>query len=144
MTGFHGPIYLHNDANMQLNANTMTPKQAAKCCGPVDELLDPELFKSLCDTTRLKLVACLAKCGRPCSVTEVAECCSVDISVVSRHLAMLEKAGVLESVKQGRTVFYAVRYEHLSQTLRALADAIESCCPGATTASGKGRCCAKR
>lgn len=122
----------------------MTPKQAAKCCAPVDQLLDPELFKSLCDSTRLKLLACLAKCGRPCSVTEVAECCSVDLSVVSRHLAMLEKAGVLESAKQGRAVFYSVRYEQLTQTLRALADAIESCCPSGKTASRKGDCCAKR
>jgi DNA-binding transcriptional ArsR family regulator len=122
----------------------MTPKQAAKCCAPVDDLLDPELFKALCDATRLKLVACLAKCGRPCSVTEVAECCSVDLSVISRHLAMLEKAGVLESAKQGRTVFYSVRYEQLSESLRALADAIESCCPPGKAASGKRECCAKR
>ena len=122
----------------------MTPKQAAKCCGPVDELLDPELFKSLCDPTRLKLLACLAKCGRPCSVTEVAECCSVDLSVVSRHLSMLEKAGVLDSAKEGRTVFYAVRYRQLSQTLRALADAIEGCCPEGRAGARKGECCAKR
>jgi ArsR family transcriptional regulator, arsenate/arsenite/antimonite-responsive transcriptional repressor len=124
--------------------DAMTPKQAAKCCAPVDQLLDPELFKSLCDSTRLKLLACLAKCGRPCSVTEVAECCSVDLSVVSRHLAMLEKSGVLESTKQGRTVFYTVRYEQLSQTLRALADAIEACCPDAKAGARKGECCAKR
>jgi len=122
----------------------MTPKQAAKCCGPVDELLDPELFKSLCDPTRLKLLACLAKCGRPCSVTEVAECCSVDLSVVSRHLAMLEKAGVLESAKEGRTVFYGVRYRPLSETLHALANAIEACCPNGRAGARKGECCAKR
>jgi glycoside/pentoside/hexuronide:cation symporter, GPH family len=43
----------------------MTPKQAAKCCGPVDELLDPELFKSLCDPTRLKLALLPARFGKP-------------------------------------------------------------------------------
>ena len=122
----------------------MTPKQAAKCCAPVDKLLDPELFRSLCDPTRLKLLACLAKCGRPCSVTDVAACCSVDLSVVSRHLAMLEKAGVLESAKEGRTVYYAVRYEPLSKTLHALADAIAACCPNGKAAARKGECCAQR
>ena len=122
----------------------MTPKQAAKCCAPVDELLDPEFFKSLCDPTRLKLLACLAKCGRACSVTEVAECCSVDFSVVSRHLAILEKAGVLESAKEGRTVFYEVRYEWLAETLHALADAIAGCCPNGQGGARKGECCAKR
>ena len=121
----------------------MTLKQAAKCCQPVDELLDPELFKSLCDPTRLTLLACLAKCGRACSVSEVAQCCSVDLSVVSRHLAMLEKAGVLEAAKEGRTVFYEVRYRQLSETLRALADAIEACCPESKGRPRKGDCCAK-
>ena len=73
----------------------MTPRRAANCCGPIDDLLDPELFRALGDPTRLLLLACLAKCGRACSVTEIAECCSVDLSVVSRHLALLERAKVL-------------------------------------------------
>lgn len=106
-----------------------TPKRAAACCGPIDGLLDSELFKALCDPTRALLFACLAKCGRACSVGEVAECCSVDMSVVSRHLSMLERAGVLEVEKKGRTVFYRVRYDDLCRTLRSLADAIGECCP---------------
>jgi ArsR family transcriptional regulator len=122
----------------------MTPKQAIKCCGPVDTLLDPRLFKSLCDPTRLKLLACLTKCGRACTVTELAECCSVDFSVVSRHLATLEEAGVLESAKEGRTVFYMVRYRQLAETLRELADAIEACCPDGKSGARNGECCAKR
>ncbi len=121
----------------------MTPKQAAKCCSPIDELLDPKLFKALSDPTRLKLLACLAKCGRACSVTDIAECCSVDFSVVSRHLALLERAGVLESSKQGRTVFYAVRYQLVSQLLRAVADSIAACCPSGKSSAQKGECCAK-
>lgn len=116
-----------------------TPAQAAACCGPIDRLLDPDLFKALCDPTRAGLVACIAKCGRACSVTEVAACCSVDTSVVSRHLTTLEKAGVLVSEREGRTVRYTVRYQELSKTLRALADAIDQCCPGGVR---KGDACA--
>jgi DNA-binding transcriptional ArsR family regulator len=121
----------------------MTPKQAMKCCGPLDELLDPKLFKALCDPTRVKLLACLAKCGRACSVTEVAECCSVDFSVVSRHLTLLEEAGVLDSAKEGRTVFYTVRYTQLADTLQALAEAFRSCCPEGACGPNAG-CCATR
>jgi predicted transcriptional regulator len=62
-------------------------------------------------------------------VTEVAACCSVDMSVVSRHLGMLADAGILESTKTGRNVSYRVRYAELTQSLRALADAFEVCCP---------------
>jgi len=122
----------------------MTPKQASTCCGPIDDLLDPELFKSLCDPTRARLLGCLIKCGRSCSVTEVAECCSVDFSVVSRHLQILERAGILESTKAGRMVSYAVRYGHLCQTLRGLADAIEQCCPADQAATCAGGCRGKR
>jgi ArsR family transcriptional regulator, arsenate/arsenite/antimonite-responsive transcriptional repressor len=114
-----------------------SPKEAAACCSPIDALLDPHLFKALADPTRLSLLACIAKCARPCSVGEVAECCSVDLSVVSRHLSALEDAGILASSKRGRAVLYEVQYQHLAGSLRALADAFESCC----VVGQKGGCC---
>lgn len=117
-----------------------SPVQAAACCGPIDRLLNPDLFKALCDPTRAGLLACIAKCGRPCSVSEVAACCSVDTSVVSRHLATLEKASVLSSERDGRVVRYAVRYQELSKTLRALADAIDQCCPEGFGPGERGCC----
>lgn len=120
-----------------------TPKLAAACCGPVDELLDPSLFKAFSDPTRVSLLACIAKCGRGCSVGEVAECCAVDFSVVSRHLALLARSGVLEAAREGRTVLYRVRYAKLCRSLRSLADALEDCCPEANRRKGEcdGKCC---
>ncbi|MCG3128620.1 MAG: hypothetical protein CHACPFDD_03509 [Phycisphaerae bacterium] len=106
-----------------------TPRQAAARDGPIDALLKPEFFKAFSHPTRVSLIACVAKCGRGCSVGEIAECCSVDFSVVSRHLALLARSGVLEAKKHGRTVFYTVRYAELCRSLRVLADALEQCCP---------------
>lgn len=130
-----------------LSPRPLSPKQAATCCGPIDDLLNPELFKSLCDQTRAQLLGCLIKCGRACSVTEVAECTAVDFSVVSRHLQLLARAGILESSKSGRAVSYTVRYGHLCSTLRSLADAIEQCCPAEQLVRGSavcnGGCCGK-
>ena len=120
-------------------ATPRTPKQASRRRAPIDTCLDPELFKAFADPTRARLLACLAKCSRPCTVTEVAECCAVDFSVVSRHLAALARAGVLESERKGREVRYAVRFTDLVARLRDLADAIESCCPGGQCAPGA--CC---
>ena len=60
-----------------------TPRLAARSRGPIDARLDPALFKALSDPTRLKLLACVAKCARACSVGEVALCCHVDLSTVS-------------------------------------------------------------
>ncbi len=104
-----------------------TPKQAACCASELDERLNADLFKALGDPTRLRLLSCLARCARECSTTEVAECCSVDFSVVTRHLTLLADAGILEARKEGRTVFYKVRYEQLTDSLRTLADAFENC-----------------
>ena len=114
----------------------MKPQEASQCCGPIDDLLDAELFKALGEPTRLKLVSCLAKCGRPCSVTELAECCEVDYSVVSRHLGVLERAGVLTATKQGRTVCYEVRYKHLTDSFWALAKGIDGYRPKRGKAKG--------
>jgi len=106
-----------------------TPRHASKRKAAVDKALDTELFKALADPTRAKLLACLIKCGRNCSVSEVAECCAVDFSVVARHLGVLARVGVLVSEKQGRTVWYRPRCEDLCRRLRGLIDAIEEWCP---------------
>lgn len=124
----------------------MSPRQAAACCRPVDSCLDAEWFKALADPTRLLILGCLVKSGGACSVGEIAACCSVDLSVVSRHLRVLDRAGLLASQKQGRAVFYRVRYAEACQTLRALADAIEQCCPaeGRGGKASGGKCCPPR
>lgn len=109
---------------------------------PVDALVNPELFRALGDPTRARIAVCLCKCSRPCSVSEIAECCSVDLSVVSRHLAILERACLLESTRHGRTVLYRVRYDILVQSFRSLADAIELCWSACGQADrGGGLCC---
>ncbi len=126
-----------------------TPREAARRRAPVDALVDAllgaELFKALADPTRLRLLACIAKCARPCAVTEVAACCDVDLSVVSRHLALLARAGALRTAKDGRTVRYAVNHPHLAGTLRGLADALDECracgTTGAACKGGGDGCC---
>jgi ArsR family transcriptional regulator len=118
-----------------------TPRQAATRRSPLDQRLDPGLFRALSDPTRVSLLACIAKCGRGCSVSEVAECCSVDMSVVSRHLAILAQAGALEATKEGRTVLYRARYAELTSALRGLADALDDCCPEECAPDGSGCAC---
>lgn len=105
------------------------PALASRTTGPLDALLDPALFAALSDPTRLRLVACIAKCGRGCTVGETAACCAVDLSVVSRHLALLARAGILTAAREGRVVRYIVRYDALATLFRSLADALDHCRP---------------
>lgn len=117
-----------------------TPKEAACCQAPIDVSLEADVFKALGDKTRLNLLACLIKCARPCSVTEIAECCSVDLSVVSRHLKILEDAEVIRSYKEGRTVWYEVETEKVVALLRDIADGMEECSGKAAKLKNKVCC----
>ena len=46
----------------------------------------------------------LAEAGEPCTVSVVADGSGVDLSVVSRHLAILREAGVIQCEKRGKEV----------------------------------------
>ena len=109
----------------QVFKSCASPKQASKERVEIDMLLDPSFFKALADPNRARVLACLIKCARPCSVTEVAECCSVDFSMVARQLSALAKAGILEANKEGRTMWYTAQNKHLSDIFHALGEAID-------------------
>lgn len=127
-----------------------SPRQASRRRARLDNLLDPDLLKALAEPTRASLLSCLLKCSRPCSVTEVAACCSIDFSMVARHLATMARAGLLTSEKQGRTVWYAANGPKLAAHFRSLADAIDEltpaddccetdCCTNSCTTPEEGR-----
>ena len=106
----------------------MPKRKSTTCCRDIGEVLEPRFFKALSDPNRIALLVELAQCCAPCTVSRIAECCPVNISVVSRHLALLRDAGILEARKQGKEVYYSVRYSVLAETLRAIADAVDTCC----------------
>ena len=111
----------------------------AACCEiGLADVLSPRLFKALCDPNRLAMLARLAHSCAPCTVSQIAECCPIDLSVVSRHLAQLREAGILHAERRGKEVRYSLRTRELVQTLRAIADAIERCCPDQPGAKKKG------
>jgi ArsR family transcriptional regulator, arsenate/arsenite/antimonite-responsive transcriptional repressor len=122
----------------QVCKQSVTPKRASRRQAKIDRVLDPVVFKALADPKRARVLACLIKCGRACSVTEVAECCSVDFSMVARQLSALADAGVLEKQKEGRTMWYTARSGHLVKMFRDLADAIEEWTDEPCT---DGECC---
>lgn len=97
-------------------------------------LMSPRLFRALSDPNRIALLMQLAGCGGSCTVSEASQCCPVDLSVVSRHLAVLRDAGIVEHERRGKEVHYRLRADALVTSLRAIADAIEGCC-------AKNNCC---
>ncbi len=110
------------------------PDPACDFLGP---LLEPRFFKALGDPNRIVLLARLAHLCRPCTVSEIACFCPVDLSVVSRHLAILRDAGIVQSQRKGKEVLYTVNYGVLATTFRSIADAIDSCCGQTAAATPK-------
>ncbi|GAB4322016.1 MAG: hypothetical protein Kow0074_13250 [Candidatus Zixiibacteriota bacterium] len=65
------------------------------------------VIKSLAHPTRLFIVDELSR-GERC-VCELTEMIGVDVSTISKHLAVLRSAGVVESDKRGLQVWYRLR-----------------------------------
>jgi DNA-binding transcriptional ArsR family regulator len=71
-------------------------------CPDLASRLPVELFKALSDPTRVAMLAGLAAGGTTQTVSEVAGRSPVDVSVVPRHLEIMQRAGLLGSEKRGR------------------------------------------
>ena len=66
-----------------------------------------KICKALGHPTRLFMVEELAN-GERC-VCELTEMVGMDVSTVSRHLAVLREAGIVQDEKRGLQVFYKLR-----------------------------------
>jgi DNA-binding transcriptional ArsR family regulator len=118
--------YLHEDAKVQTKMNDDKQRSASE---KLSNCLTPGFFRALADPNRIAILMRLAQGEKEQTVTDVSCCCSVDISVVSRHLGILRDAGIVDAQKRGREVYYSVRVDQLTTLFRNLADALEACCP---------------
>jgi ArsR family transcriptional regulator, arsenate/arsenite/antimonite-responsive transcriptional repressor len=66
----------------------------------------PQLFRALADRTRLRVVNLLA-CGSLC-VCDIQRILQQPQSSVSRHLALLKSAGLIQDRRDGMRIFYAL------------------------------------
>lgn len=67
-------------------------------------LLRAEIFKALSHPIRLKIVEYVSREEK--SVGEIVKHMNAEPSNVSRHLALLKKAGILSDRKEGLNVYY--------------------------------------
>ena len=101
-------------------------KKQTICCPELKDL--SPLFKAMGDPNRMAILERLCSCSDQTNVKELSTCCDVDLSVVSRHLSILKKSGVLKAEKKGKEVFYSINSKELVKSLRSIADFIENCC----------------
>ena len=78
------------------------------------------VFAALADPTRWRVLTLLAEQGEA-TATSLAGGLPVSRVAVVKHLAVLDRAGLVEGRREGREVRYTVRTEPLSETARWMA-----------------------
>lgn len=66
-----------------------------------DRRTHASVFAALGDETRLSLVAKLAA-GQPCSISQLTKASRLTRQAISKHLRVLETAGMVHSLRRGR------------------------------------------
>ena len=82
--------------------------------------IDDELWSAVADPSRRQVLDLVVGNG-PVSASWVARRVPFSRQAVSKHLAVLERAGLISRRKQGREVLYQVQSDRLDQATRAMA-----------------------
>ncbi len=82
---------------------------------------DDELWSAIGDPSRRRVLDLLVSNGEA-SAWSLAEHVPFSRQAVSKHLVVLEAAGLVSRRKQGREVLYQVEVNRLDQATRAMAD----------------------
>ena len=69
--------------------------------------IDNDFFRALSEPTRIEILKLLMLNGA-CDVGTLADQMPQDRSVISRHLSLMHKAGVLNTKKEGRHKVYSI------------------------------------
>lgn len=80
----------------------------------------PAVFTALADPTRWRVLSLLAERGEGTATSLAGELPVSRVAVV-KHLAVLDRAGLVEGRRAGREVRYTVRTEQLDATARWMA-----------------------
>lgn len=106
-------------------------QRVVECCAPLlEEPIDSDeaamlaqWYGVLADPTRLRLLSLISAAGEACAACDLVDPLGVSQPTVSHHLKVLREAGLVESEKRGRWVYYRSVPERLGILSRAIAGA---------------------
>ena len=95
-------------------------------------IFDAGLLAALCEPVRIDIVRVLVS-KRRADLQTIADQLPQDRSVISRHLSLLHRAGVVRREKVGRQVFFELDGATLLDRLESMVDGcrrlVATCCP---------------
>ena len=93
---------------------------------------DARFFKTLSEPVRMDILRYLMLNGRS-DIGTIADHMPQDRSVVSRHLNLMQEAGILKCEKETRYVYYEINaqafVDKLEDIARRVRKGVEVCCP---------------
>ena len=93
--------------------------------------------KALGDPNRVR--ALLALLQEELCVCQVVELLGLAPSTVSKHMAVLKQAGLVESRKEGRWVYYRAAATEVPAEVTEVLDWVSNCCSGSREAQDDSR-----
>ena len=82
---------------------------------------DDDLWEAMADPTRRKLLDLLVARGQATTTTLTADM-PVSRQAISKHLALLQRVGLIDAHREGREVRYQVRAQRLAEATGALSE----------------------
>lgn len=77
-----------------------------------------DIYSAFGNQTRTKFILCLAK--KPKNVTELIQTCGLSQSAVSQHLGKLKQTGLVKTKKEGKEVWYSLKYKKAADISKLL------------------------
>ena len=90
--------------------------------------LDSKFFRSLGEPVRQELLKYLLMNGRS-DIGTIAQHLPQDRSVISRHLQLMQKTGILNCEKEGRFMYYSINGQDFLTKLESFVDQVRTCIP---------------
>jgi len=80
--------------------------------------LAAECLKTIAHPWRLRMIQMMLRDRH--MVSELAAACDIAPNMASEHLRLMQRAGLLESERDGRRVYYKVAEPHLADVLKCV------------------------
>jgi DNA-binding transcriptional ArsR family regulator len=94
---------------LEKNRRSLAPQQTAHAL----------VFAALGDETRLSLIAKLSR-GQPCSISRLTENSQLTRQAITKHLRVLELAGIVRNVRKGRESLFEYESEPIEKAKQYL------------------------
>ncbi|GBF49470.1 ArsR family transcriptional regulator [Leptospira ryugenii] len=98
----------------------------------LNQVLDSKFLTALAEPSRIEVLKQVIRHGKA-DISELSEGMSLDRSVISRHLGILQEAGILIREKQGKHVLYQLdpgrAVQKFKMILNHLEELVAICCP---------------